>query len=158
TATAYQKSFGGGSLDAFVFELASSGGSLTYSTYLGGSGDDVATGLALAKDSSGDTFIVGTAGPNFPTTLGTIQPTINGTSNGFVTKFNSSGSARLYSTYLGCGSGDFAAAVAVDSSNDAFVTGATQNSTFPTTTGAFQTTCNCTNGLSDAFVSVINPD
>ena len=158
TATAYQKSFGGGSLDAFVFELASSGGSLTYSTYLGGSGDDVATGLALAKDSSGDTFIVGTAGPNFPTTLGTIQPTINGTSNGFVTKFNSSGSARLYSTYLGGGSGDFAAAVAVDSSNDAFVTGATQNSTFPTTTGAFQTTCNCTNGLSDAFVSVINPD
>ena len=164
TATAYQKSFGGGSLDAFVFELASSGGTLTYSTYLGGSGDDVATGLALAKDGSGDTFVVGTTGSsNFPTTVGSVQPTINGNSNGFVTKLNSSGSAPLvYSTYLGGGSGDFASAVAVDSSNDAFVTGATQNATFPTTPGAFQTTCgtaaNCNGGLSDAFVSVLKPD
>ncbi len=163
TATAYQKSFGGGSLDAFVFELASSGGSLTFSTYLGGNGDDVATGLALAKDGSGDTFVVGTTGStNFPTTAGTVQTAIKGTSNGFVTKLNSSGSALLYSTYLGGGNGDFAAAVAVDSSNDAFVTGATQNSTFPTTPGAFQTTCgtaaNCNGGLSDAFISVLKPD
>ena len=74
TATAYQKSFGGGSLDAFVFELASSGRTLTYSTYLGGNGDDVATGLALAKDGSGDTFIVGTTGSsNFPNNPG-IDP------------------------------------------------------------------------------------
>jgi hypothetical protein len=163
TASAHQKSFGGGSLDAFVFELASSGGTLTYSTYLGGNGDDVATGLALAKDGSGDTFAVGTtASSNFPTTAGTIQTAIKGTSNGFVTKLNSSGSTLLYSTYLGGGSGDFASAVAVDSSNDAFVTGATQNSTFPTTSGAFQTTCgtaaNCNGGLSDAFVSVLKPD
>jgi hypothetical protein len=146
-----------------VFELASSGGTLTYSTYLGGSGDDVATGLALAKDGSGDTFVVGSTGSlNFPTTAGTVQPAINGTSNGFVTKLNSSGSARLYSTYLGGGTGDFASAVAVDTSNDAFVTGATQNSTFPTTPGAFQTTCgtaaNCNGGLSDAFISVLKPD
>ena len=50
----------------------------------------------------------------------------------------------------------------MDSSNDAFVTGATQNSTFPTTPGAFQTTCgtaaNCNGGLSDAFISVLKPD
>ena len=123
-----------------------------------------ATGLALAKDGSGDTFVVGTTGSsNFPTTVGSVQPTINGNSNGFVTKLNSSGSAPLvYSTYLGGGSGDFASAVAVDSSNDAFVTGATQNATFPTTPGAFQTTCgtaaNCNGGLSDAFVSVLKPD
>jgi hypothetical protein len=161
--TTGQTTFGGGSLDAFVFELASSGGTLTYSTYLGGSGDDVATGLALAKDGSGDTFVVGSTGSlNFPTTAGTVQPAINGTSNGFVTKLNSSGSARLYSTYLGGGTGDFASAVAVDTSNDAFVTGATQNSTFPTTPGAFQTTCgtaaNCNGGLSDAFISVLKPD
>jgi hypothetical protein len=161
--TTGQTTFGGGSLDAFVFELASSGGTLTYSTYLGGSGDDVATGLALAKDGSGDTFVVGSTGSlNFPTTVGTVQPAINGTSNGFVTKLNSSGSARLYSTYLGGGTGDFASAVAVDTSNDAFVTGATQNSTFPTTPGAFQTTCgtlaNCNGGLSDAFISVLKPD
>ena len=163
TAGAYQTTFGGGSVDAFVFELSSSGGSLTYSTYVGGNLDDVATGLALAKDSSGDIFIVGSTGStNFPTTAGTIQTSIKGTSNGFVTKLNSSGSALVYSTYLGGGTGDLASAVAVDASNHAYVTGSTQNSTFPTTPGAFQTTCgtttNCNGGLDDAFVSVIKAD
>jgi hypothetical protein len=163
TSGAYQKTFGGGAIDAFVFELASSGGSLTYSTLIGGSGDDVATGLALAKDNSGDTFVVGSTGStNFPTTAGTIQTAIKGASNGFVTKVNSTGSALVYSTYLGAGTGDLASAVAVDASNNAYVTGSTQNSTFPTTSGAFQTTCgtaaNCNGGLYDAFVSVIKPD
>jgi hypothetical protein len=161
TAGVKQTAFGGGSLDAFVFELASSGGSLTYSTFLGGTGTDVATGIALATDSSGDAFVVGSTGSSdFPTVAGAIQLHIAGISNGFVTKVNSSGSALVYSTYLGGGTGDLASAVAVDSSNNAYVTGAAQNSAFPTTTGAFQTTCgtaaNCNGGLSDAFVSVIN--
>jgi hypothetical protein len=161
TAGAKQTTFGGGSLDAFVFELAPSGGSLTYSTYLGGSGTDVAAGIALATDGSGDAFVVGSTGSaDFPIVAGAIQSSIAGTSNGFVTKVNSSASAWVYSTYLGGGTGDFASAVAVDSSNNAYVTGATQNSAFTTTPGAFQTTCgtaaNCNGGLSDAFVSVIN--
>ncbi len=161
TSGVKQTAFGGGSLDAFVFELASSGGSLTYSTFLGGSGTDVATGIALATDASGDAFVVGSTGSSdFPTVAGAIQLHIVGVSNGFVTKINSSGSALVYSTYLGGGTGDLASAVAVDSSNNAYVTGAAQNSAFPTTAGAFQTTCgtaaNCNGGLSDAFVSVIN--
>jgi hypothetical protein len=161
TAGAKQTTFGGGSLDAFVFELASSGGSLTYSTYLGGSGTDVATGIALATDGSGDAFVVGSTGStDFPVSTGAIQKTIKGTSNGFVTKLNSSGNALVYSTYLGGGTGDLASAVAVDSSNNAYVTGATQNATFPVTQGAFQTSCgtaaNCNGGLSDAFIAVIN--
>jgi Beta-propeller repeat len=161
TTTGALQTTSGGGVDAFVFELASSGGSLTYSTYLGGSGADVATGLALAKDGSGDTFVVGsTFSLDFPITTGAVQTTIKGTSNGFVTKLNSSGNAKVYSTYLGGGSGDFASAVAVDSSNNAYVTGATPNSTFPVTLGAFQTICgtavNCNGGLTDAFVTVIN--
>lgn len=148
----------GGALDAFVFELNPGGTALTYSTYLGGSGDDYASGIAL--DSSGNAYIVGTTlSTDFPVD-NPIQATINGASNGFVTKINTSGNAKVYSTYLGGGTGDFAAAVAVDSSGNAYVTGATQNSTFPTTTGAFQTTCgtaaNCNGGLDDAFVTVIN--
>ena len=159
---AYQKTFQGGSVDAFVFELASSGGSLTYSTYLGGTGNDVANGIALATDSSGDAFVAGsTSSTNFPK-MAPIQSAIVGTSNGFVTKLNSSGSTLVYSTYLGGGSGDFAGAVAVDSSNNAYVTGGTKNKTFPVfpPTTAFQTSCgtdgNCNGGLFDAFVSVIN--
>ena len=161
TAGAKQTTYGGGSLDAFVFELAPSGGSLTYSTYLGGTGTDVAAGIALATDGSGDAFVVGSTGSaDFPIVAGAIQSSIAGTSNGFVTKVNSSASAWVYSTYLGGGTGDFASAVAVDSSDNAYVTGATQNSAFPTTAGAFQTTCgtaaNCNGGLYDTFVSVIN--
>jgi Beta-propeller repeat len=113
-------------------------------------------------DSSGDAYLVGlTYSTDFPT-HNPIQGSLAGASNGFVAKLNSSGNALVYSTYLGGGTGDFAAAVALDSSDNAYVTGATQNPSFPTTTGAFQTTCgtaaNCNGGLSDAFVSVIKAD
>jgi hypothetical protein len=159
TSGAYQTTFQGGNVDAFVFELAPSGGSLVYSTYLGGNGDDVATGIALAKDASGDTFVVGsTTSTNFPT-----MPTggLSGMSaGGFVTKMNSSGNGLVYSSYLGASSKDFANAVAVDASNNAYITGGTISPTFPVTAGVFQPTCgtvaNCNGGLYDAFVSVIN--
>jgi hypothetical protein len=103
TPGAKQTTFGGGSLDAFVFELTSSGGSLTltYCTYLGGNGDDVANGIALATDGSRDAFVVGsTRSSNFPITSPAVQSNFIGTADGFLTKLNSSGSAWLYSTYL----------------------------------------------------------
>jgi hypothetical protein len=107
-------------------------------------------------------FVVGsTTSTNFPTHL-PIQASIAGTSNGFVTKLNSTGSALVYSTYLGGGTGDLATAVAVDGADQAYVTGATQNPAFPHTSGAFQTSCGsdgtCNGGLDDAFVSVIKAD
>ena len=160
TLGAYQSKFGG-VLDAFALELSSTGSTLMYSTYLGGTGSDVANGLAL--DSSGNAYLAGlTTSTDFPM-VNAIQGTIAGTSNGFVAKLNGSGNALSYSTYLGGGSNDFASAVAVDSSNNAYVTGATKNKTFPIfpPTNAFQTSCgtdgNCNGGLYDAFVSVINP-
>ena len=157
THGAFQSTFGGGSLDAFVLELASNGGSLTFSTFLGGSGDDVANGVAV--DTAGGVYVAGfTTSTNFPL-QGPYQNTLNGISNAFVTKLNSSGSTLAYSTYLGEG-GDVATAVAVDSTGNAYVTGATPAPTFPTTTGAFQTTCgtgaNCNGGLNDAFVTKFN--
>jgi Beta-propeller repeat len=152
----YQTVLAGG-LDAFVFELNSAGTALTYSTYLGGTGNDYASGIAL--DGSGNAYVVGsTFSTNFPK-MNPIQSSLVGVSNGFVTKLNSSGNALVYSTYLGAG-GDFAAAVAVDSSGKAYVTGATPNPAFPTTASAFQKTCGsngaCNGGLPDAFVTVIN--
>lgn len=149
-----------GTLNAFVFELSSNGGTLMYSTYLGGTASDAAAGIAV--DGTGETYVVGqTTSTDFPT-LNPIQSSMKGNGNGFVTKLNSSGSALVYSTYLGAGSADFASAVGLDSSNNAYVTGSTKNAGFPTTTGAFQTTCGtdgaCNGGLYDAFVSVLKPD
>jgi len=164
TAGAYQKTIksGSGGFDSFVFELAASSGSLTYCTYLGGAtGDDIANGIALATDNSGDAIVVGhTTSTDFPTNpIGGIPGTVGG---GFVTKLNSTGSALVYSTYLGGGTQDFASAIALDSSDNAYVTGATQSPTFFITTNAFQKTCgtaaNCNGGLTDAFVSVIKAD
>jgi hypothetical protein len=149
-----------GASNAFVFELGSSG-TLIYSTYLGGTGADVALGIALASDSSGDVYVVGgTSSTDFPI-LGAIQGTL-GTGNirdGFVTKLNSSGTALVYSTYLGGSSvgGDVAGAVAVDSSDNAYVTGQTFSLTFPTKTPLQPACGSCTGGNSNAFVTVINP-
>jgi hypothetical protein len=150
-----------GTGDAFVLELGASG-SITYSTYLGGTGDSVALGIALASDNSGDVFVVGkTSSDVFPTSSTPLQPFVTGsTGSGFVTKLNSSGTALVYSTYLGgssTGNGDVAKSVAVDSSDNAYVTGQTFSSTFHVTSGAYQTTCgSCSGGDSNAFVTVIN--
>jgi hypothetical protein len=152
---AFQNAFGGGSLDGFVFELNPNGTGLTYCTYLGGSGNDVADGIAL--DGSGNVYVVGyTRSSNFPT-LNPIQTSLIGTQDAFVTKLNSTGTHLVYSTWLGGASADFASAVALDSANNAYVTGGTGSKTFPFTPGAFQTSCNsCTGGLYNAFVTVIN--
>ncbi len=156
TTGAFQKSFGGGSLNAFIFELNPGGTALTYSTYLGGTGSDVPTGIAV--DTTGAYIVGSTSSTDFPT-LNPIQKNLAGSSNGFVTKLNPSGSALLYSTYLGGGTGDFASAVAV-ASGAAYVTGGAENPSFPTTIGAFQPACGsdgtCNGGLYDAFVTVYN--
>jgi Beta-propeller repeat len=161
TNGAFQTSLGSGSTgNAFVFELNSTGNALIYGTYLGGSGpgsSDVVKAMAI--DSSKNVYVVGrTSSTDFPVQA-PLQASLAGTSNGFVTKLASGGASLVFSTYLGGGTGDYASGVAVDSSGNVYVTGGTSNGTFPTTAGAFQPKCgtdgNC-NGLSDAFVTVIN--
>ncbi|MGC2170797.1 MAG: SBBP repeat-containing protein [Candidatus Sulfotelmatobacter sp.] len=157
TAGAFQTALAGAE-NAFVCELGPNGSSVTYCTYLGGSGEDLAFGLAV--DSSGNTYAVGsTSSTNFPT-KNPIQASLAGTSNGFVTKLNPAGTALVYSTYLGGGSGDEVFAVALDSSDNAYLTGTTSSPSFPTTAGVVQPACGtdgtCNGGLSDAFVTVIN--
>jgi hypothetical protein len=158
TIGAFQQNFAGIS-DAFVLELNSTGSSLIYSTMLGGSGNDVANWLAV--DSLGSAYVVGVTSSitDFPT-LNPIQGVSGGSNSGFVSKLNTVGTALVYSTYLGGSTGDFAAAIALDSSKNAFVTGGTLSPAFPTTTGAFQTLCgtdgSCNGGSYDAFVTVIN--
>ncbi len=164
TSTAFQTGLTG-SPNAFVFELNPGGTALTYSTYLGGTGSDVAEGIAV--DSSGAYVVGSTSSTDFPTTLNPYQASLAGSSNGFVSKINTANSgpsSLVYSTYLGGGTGDFAAAVAIPSGSttgpsSAYVTGATPNTAFPTTLGALQTTCgSCSGGLPDAFVTVFSTD
>lgn len=162
--TAPQNSPGGG-IDAFVTKLNPSGTGSVYSTYLGGNGDDI--GLGIALDSAGNAYVTGrTQSTNFPTTTGAYQIALAGTKNAFVTKIDSNGSALVYSTYLG-GSADqdefntplqSAFAIGVDSSGNAYVTGYTDATDFPTTPGAFQTSYNnAFFGSADAFVTKLNP-
>lgn len=161
TSGAFQTKIGSGSTgnasdNAFVFELNSSGSALTYSTYLGGGVSDVAHGVAV--DSSGNAYVAGeTFSSDFPTQI-PIQATLTGTANAFVTKLNPSGTKLAYSTFLGGSVVDAAQSIALDSSDNAYLTGSTTSLNFPTTTGAYQTACkSClTNKTSNAFVTVVN--
>lgn len=129
---------------------------LVYSTYLGGSIDDWGSGIAV--DASGNAYVTGFArSPNFPTTSGALQTALGGSgaSDAFVTKLNPSGMALLYSTYLGGGGGDGGSGIAVDGSGNAYVTGSTDSTDFPTTPGAFQTTLGSPDA-SNAFVTKLN--
>jgi len=144
----------------FVAKFNGTGTALLYATFLSGSGLDAATGIAL--DASGDAYVVGTtSSTNFPTTLGVLQPTnsANGTT-GFVAKLGSTGSSLLYSTYLGGSTSTRVNGVTVDGSGNAYVTGSTEDTNFPTTTGAYKSTAvtKVTVGASSAFVSKLNPN
>ncbi len=154
----------GGVRDAFVSKLSTTGAALTYSTYLGGAlADD---GLGIAVDG-GSAYVAGqTASADFPTTPGVVGAALAGGAgtDGFVTKYAADGSSLAYSTYLG-GAGvggtgpeptgdDLASAIAV-ASGQAYVTGQTESSSFPTTAGVSQPALA---GEGDAFVTKLNAD
>jgi hypothetical protein len=163
TPGAFQTTYGG-NLDAFVSKLNADGSALLYSIYLGGSNIDQAYGIAA--DASGNAYVTGfTESSHFPTTPGAFQPTspkqcsptgLCSPNNAFVSRLNATGSALLYSTYLGGVGNDYGFGIAVDGSGNAYVTGITSSSNFPTTLGAFQTACpvRCLNN--HAFVTKLN--
>src|SRR5262249_54995171 len=119
-----------------------------YSSFLGGSGAD--TGYGIGVDGAGNAYIVGdTASSNFPTTAAD-DSTLGGSTDSFLTKVNSTGSSKTFSTYLGGASTEPAYGVFVDRDNRAWVTGTTASSAFPTVSGAVQTSLS---GTSDAFLT-----
>jgi hypothetical protein len=141
---------------------------LSYSTYLGGSGDDAGYGNAIALDSAGNAYLSGsTLSPNFPTKGSIAGGCVGGCGSAsyhdiFVTKLSSTGSSLVYSAYLGGSLDNYGQGIAIDSDGDAYVTGWTASTDFPTTPGAFQQSFVCASGSSscsystDAFVSKIN--
>ncbi len=154
--SAFQSTNGGGQ-DAFVTKLAANGATLTYSTYLGGScggpgQPEQANGIAV--DGTGSAYVTGvTCSMNFPLASPLQTGHGGGLLDAFVTKFTPTGSALVYSTYLGGLGLDTGTAIAVDGSGDAFITGNTASSTFPLVAAVQSTKA----GPYDAFVVKINP-
>jgi hypothetical protein len=115
--------------DAFVTKL-DAGSTISYSTLLGGAGEDQGRGIAV--DGGGNAYVTGyTAAANFPLT-NALQGTFGGAPfDAFVTKLNSTGTARIYSTFVGGGVNDQGRGIAVDSAGNAYVAGLTSSTNFP---------------------------
>ncbi len=156
TPGAFQTTYRG--WDAFITKLNADGTQLVYSTYLGGTGDDA--GNSIEVDGDGVVYVTGnTSSSDFPTTQGAFQVTSGGGWDAFVTKLDAVGSGLVYSTYLG--GSDYecsysSCTIAVDESGAAYITGETFSSDFPTTPGAFQTTCGGCPTYPDAFATKLN--
>jgi hypothetical protein len=146
----------GGRWDVFVTKLNATGTALVYSTYIGGSGSDV--GRAIAVDGSGNAYVTGTtSSPNYDVTPGAFQTTKEAYFDVFVTKLNATGTALVYSTYIGGSNGDVGYGIAVDGSGNAYVTGVTDSPDYDVTPGAFQTTKSTTTLYeTDVFVTKLN--
>ncbi|MDJ0555164.1 MAG: SBBP repeat-containing protein [Microcoleaceae cyanobacterium MO_207.B10] len=173
TSNAVQNSFSGGDGfsrgDAFVAKY-SPDGSLIYATYIGGSGEDFGTDIAV--DASGDIYVTGnTNSANFPT-VNSLQSSFGGgefSGDAFVVKLSNDGSNILYSTYLGGQDNDMSNSIAVDNNGNIYITGDTGAllrfpitpltgvGDFPTTENALQNTL-VTEFNRDAFVSKISSD
>lgn len=130
-----------GNDDAFVAKFNPLGG-LIYSTYLGGSGNDKATSVAI--DSEGNAYITGsTDSSDFPV-INALQPKIAEGDDAFIAKLDALGNNMLYSTYVGGSGNDLSNAIAIDSQNNAYITGTTSSANLPTIGGG------------DVFVAKLN--
>lgn len=137
TPGAFQVAPAGG-YDAFLSQVGSTGSTLLTSTYLGGAAADVATGVVV-DDGTGDVTVVGfTESSDFPTTPEGFQSTFGGSSDAFVARWDAAGAGLDYSTFLGSDGDDRGRAVALDENANAYVTGETSSSGFPTTPNALQ--------------------
>jgi hypothetical protein len=157
TQNAIQPAYGGGDSDGFVARIDVAGDAFVYATYLGGSGHDRAGTLAF--DGGGHTYVAGgTGSADFPTEQA-FQRRLRGEFDAFVTKLSPTGTAFVYSTYLGGveergSSLDAAHGIAVNATGNAYVVGATAARSFPTR-HAFQQTLA---GASDAFITKLAAD
>ena len=152
TPNAFDTSYNGRD-DTFIAKLDSTGSSLVYASFLGGSKSEGAGDLTV--DLVGNVYIVGaTESPDFPTTTGAFDGTYNGDYDGYVTKINPAGTALVYSTYLGGEDGEGCCGILVDSQGAAYVGGSTPSDDFPTTPGAYKTFLNI--GPRDGFLTKFN--
>lgn len=138
-----------------VEKLSPDGKTVLYRAVLGASYSSTVQDIRV--DSVGNAYIVGSSGPGFPTTASAFLGTVTSGSHAFVAVLNATGTKLTYATYLAgtTSAQDQASGVAIDSSNKIYVTGYTNSTTFPTTSGVLQT--KNTNGGQTAFVAKIDP-
>lgn len=156
---------GTGPADGFVSVITNQCGVLVFSSFLGGSKDDFATGVSIDDPSQSDYHIYisgATVSPDFFTTLGVIQPTCgtdsncnNGKYDGFVTSINWAlqSATYHYSTFLGGSGNDQALSIAADLNGGVYLTGLTASSDFPLNS-VFQSSLK---GTQNAFVASLDP-
>ncbi|MDR3661240.1 MAG: SBBP repeat-containing protein, partial [Mycobacterium sp.] len=155
TAGAFQPTWQGGEVNAFVTKLSATGDALLYSTFLSGSSG--AIGESVAVGAGDNAYVTGvTSSTDFPLTPNAAQPTYGGgDSDGFVTELNAAGTGLIYSTYLGGSADTVGWSIAVNSSGHAAVTGSTTSTDFPTSSNAVQRSYG---GNQDAFVTLLNAE
>jgi len=152
STNAFDLDFNGG-VDAFLVKIDPDMNILEYSTFIGGSGNDMAN--AIAMDSSGDVYVAGYAGSiDFPVTPGAL--TTDKSDHIFIFKLDAESAAVTYSAVFGSGGLHTTNALAVDEAGNAYITGNTSSKTFPVTTGAYDIDFNQTSGY-DGFLAVLNP-
>ena len=146
-------------VDAFVAELNTNGSALVFSTYLGGTANDL--GSSIAVDASGYVYVTGsTYSTNFPT-VNPYQSAWGGNVDVFVTKFAPNGTSIIYSTYLGGTQFDEGQGIAADSAGYAYVAGYTASTNYPTTANAWRRNLNGSGAavtVYDAFVTKLAPN
>jgi hypothetical protein len=149
TPGAYDRSHNGAGDDVVVTSLDPFSTAIIYSTFVGGSGQDVGNRIIL--DSTGNEFVTGlTSSTDFPVTPGAFDTQANGNGDAFVLRLDAAGSKLLYSTYIGGSSQDRGDALSVVSGGSILVAGSTGSPDFPITPGAFDTTYN--GGTDDIYL------
>jgi len=139
-----------GKCDVFVSKLNPDGNALLYSTYLGGSDYDYGYGIAVNK--KGSAYVTGIAySSDFPTKK-PFQENFKGVEEAFVTRLNKKGNGLVYSTYLGGSDKDRGGGIAVDKKGNAYVTGWTLSTDFPTENPLQENNA----GWGDVFITKIN--
>ncbi len=147
--TTHAGNCGEGCMDIIAVKVNATGSALTYSTFLGSEGIDV--GSAIAVNAAGNAYVTGTTrSHDFPTTPGAFDTSYNGEADPYMTKLNASGSALVYSTFLGGSAIDGARSLALDRADGVYIAGVTDSIDYPVTPGAFDTT---PNGGRDGFVT-----
>jgi hypothetical protein len=161
TAEAYLRAPQGGPTDAVALKLNASGSAFLYATYIGGTGDDLSSGVAI--DPAGNAYVVGWSNSaNFPTTSGAYNPVLPGGGGIFMLRLDALGKQPGLSTFLGSSGGSIYNRIRLDAQGNIYLFGIRARQGFPVTSGSFQTSPSGAPWWDPAFgdvgfVSKLNP-